>query len=123
MGKFGSLASVVAPSCSLAVENVGNDQTALTRLTGSDGLMIELDNCGLFDLEHNKLTTLDYCGFLDRSCSGARLVSITQVVHWTGLDWSLDLKGLHHQSLSETVSGRTLYSNPIPCTLVPPFFF
>jgi hypothetical protein len=50
------------------------------RQIGSDRLMIELDNCGLFDLEHNKFPTLDCCGFLDRSCSGARLVSITQVL-------------------------------------------
>jgi hypothetical protein len=32
------LASVVAPSCSLTVQNVGNDQTALT---ASDRLMMD----------------------------------------------------------------------------------
>ena len=87
LARFGG--APVAPSCSLTVENKtwGTTSQTTNRLDriGSDRLIefefeFEFDNCGLFHLEHNKFTILNYSSFLEQSCSGARLVSITQVL-------------------------------------------
>jgi hypothetical protein len=81
------------PAALLYVENKtwGTTSQTTNRLDriGSDRLIefefefefeFDNDNCGLFHLEHNKLTILNYSSFLQQSRSGARLVSITQVL-------------------------------------------